>query len=335
MTTTIADIARIAGVSIATVSRVINYPERVREKTRLKVLRVMEENNYVYNALAGGLVKSSTRTLGLIIPTINNPIFAVSTQGVQSAAAQKGYSLLLGSTEYEPKLEYDLIQLFLEKQVDGIIIPGTPLDKRSLKLLESRDIPYLITWETIEGNNISYVTFNNVTAAKQAVDYFISMGHHRIAMIAGLFEQTGRAQRRWMGYQAALEAAGIAYDETLVIQKEYSVSSGREAMGRLLKMKNPPTAVFCGNDILAYGAIAAARELGFRVGENLGIIGFDDLEMSAVMDPPLTTVRIPGHEMGSRGAQELIGMIEGKNPGAVKYVLETDLIVRKSVPRLS
>ncbi len=335
MSTTIADIARIAGVSIATVSRVINYPERVKEKTRREVLRVMEENNYVYNALAGGLVKSSTRTLGLIIPTITNPIFAVSTRGVQTAATQKGYSLLLGSTEYVPQAEYDLVHLFLEKQVDGIIFSGSPLDTRSFELLDARKIPYLITWEAIQEKNLSYVTFDNVKAAKQAVDCFISMGHRRIAMIAGLFEQTGRARRRWLGYREALEGAGISYDEKLVIQKEYSVSSGREAASRLLKMKQPPSAIFCGNDILAYGALAAARELNFRVGEDLGIIGFDDLEMSAVTDPPLTTVRIPGHDMGSKGAFELIDIVEGKSTEAVKYVLETDLILRSSVPRLS
>ncbi|MBU2647028.1 LacI family transcriptional regulator [bacterium] len=328
------DIARLAEVSMATVSRVINTPERVTEKTRRRVLRVMEENNYVYNALAGGLSKSSTRTLGLIIPTITNPIFAVSTRGVQKAATSRGYSLLLGSTEYEPQLEFDLVRLYLEKRVDGIIFSGTPLDNRSLDYIKTRGIPYLVTWETVDGHEAPYVTFNNVKAAKQAVDYFVSMGHRRIAMISGLFAETGRARKRWQGYREALAYWGIPYEDSLVIQKDYSVASGREAAGRLLKMKQPPTAIFCGNDILAYGAIAAARDLGRQVGVDLGIIGFDDLEMSAVMNPPLTTIRIPGQKMGSVGANALIDIVEKKSLETVHYELETDLILRSSVPRL-
>ncbi|MBT4267160.1 MAG: LacI family DNA-binding transcriptional regulator [Deltaproteobacteria bacterium] len=335
MTITITDIARLAEVSLATVSRVINQPERVKEATRRRVLRVMEENNYVYNALAGGLSKSATRTLGLIIPTITNPIFAVSTGGVQYAAANRGYSLLLGSTEYEPEAEHSLVRLYLEKRVDGIVLSGSPLTERSLNYMKSRGIPYLMTWEAFDDNETPYISFNNVKAAKQAVDYLVSMGHRRIAMITGLFEETGRAHRRWRGYKESLTNWDIPYDETLVIQKGYSVASGREAARRLLKMKEPPTAIFCGNDILAYGAIAGAKDLDRRVGVDLGIIGFDDLEMSAVMDPPLTTIRIPGHEMGSMGANALIDIIEEKNQETVQYVLETDLILRSSVPKIN
>jgi len=335
MSITITDIALIAGVSVATVSRVINHPDRVKGNTRRRVQKAMEENNYVYNALAGSLGKSTTRTLGLIIPTITNPIFAVSTQGVQSAAARRGYSLLLGSTEYKPETEYNLVQLYLEKQVDGIVFSGRPLDERSLAYMKSRRIPYLFTWEAVDDIDAPHITFDNKKAARQVVEYFVSMGHRRIGMVAGRFKDTGRAYRRWIGYKDALEQWNIPYDEKLVIQKPYSVASGREATGRLLKMEEPPTAIFCANDILAYGAIAAARDLGRRVGVDLGIIGFDDLEMSAVMDPPLTTVRIPGHEMGTMAADALIDMVEGKKSETVQYVLETDLILRESVPRLN
>lgn len=335
MTITITEIARLSGVSLATVSRVINQPERVKEKTRRRVQQVMEESNYVYNALAGGLSKKATRTLGLIIPTITNPIFAVSTRGVQNAAANRGYSLLLGSTEYGTETEYNLVRLYLEKRVDGIILSGSPLSQRSLSYMKSRGIPYLITWEAFDDDETPYISFNNAKAAKQAVDYFVSMGHRRIAMITGLFEETSRALRRWLGYKESLANCGIPYDESLVMQKDYSVVSGREAAIRLLKMKEPPTAIFCGNDILAYGAMAGAKDSGRQVGVDLGIIGFDDLEMSAVMDPPLTTIRIPGHEMGSMGANALIDIVEGKKPETVQYILETDLILRGSVPQLS
>ena len=149
-------------------------------------------------------------------------------------------------------------------------------------------------------------------------------------MIAGRFSDTGRALKRWQGYTQALKDHGLTYDERLVVQKEYTVSAGKEGVTRLLRNPDPPTAVFCGNDILAYGAMAGVKEQGLRVGPDVSIVGFDDLEMSGVMDPPLTTVRIPGHTMGRLGAETLIDQIEGRQSEVVNYILETDLILRAS-----
>ena len=154
-------------------------------------------------------------------------------------------------------------------------------------------------------------------------------------MITGQFSTSGRSKRRWQGYREGLERRGIPYDEKLVMQKDFTLIGGREAATRMLQNPNPPTAIFCGNDIIAYGAMAIARENKLKVGTDISIVGFDDLEMSASMDPALTTTRIPGNEMGEMGAKILIDKIENSNEEPVQYILETDLIVRGSVASLN
>lgn len=334
MDITIVEIARLAGVSVATVSRVINNPEKVAEETRVNVLKIMEENNYVYNALAGGLANKNTRTLGLIIPTITNPVFALSTNGIQTEAAREKYSVLLGSTEYSATQEYDLIRLFLEKQVDGIVLTGSPLHSLSVDYMRKRNVPFVMTWEKTRDRDMSFVTFDNASAARQVVDYFISMGHRRIGFISGDFESSGRAKRRWKGYRESLKKAKITYDNRIVVQTEFTVAAGRVAAQKLLHLDNPPTAIFCVTDLLAYGAMAAAQDIGKKVGTEISIIGFDDLEMSAAMNPPLTSLRIPAVKMGEMAAKILIDTISGENTGAFKQILETELVIRQSVARL-
>ena len=327
---TISDIAKAVGVSRATVSRVLNEPDKVKPDTRDRVQRAMAAHHYVYNALAGGLSTKRTHTLGLIIPTITNPVFAVSTQGIQETAARRGYSILLGSTDYSAATEFDLVKLFHAKQVDGLIFTGAPAAETTAAYLERCQMPYVVTWSRVGQGEASYVSFDNIQAARYVIDYLVSMGHRRIGMIAGRFSQTGRAERRWQGYCQALAHHGLAGDERMVIQSEYTVAGGRAAMAQLLRLDRRPTAVFCGNDILAYGAMAAVRDQGLAVGRDVSIVGFDDLEMSSVTDPPLTTVRIPGHRMGTMGAELLIDLIEGRIAGTRQHTLETDLIVRQS-----
>jgi LacI family transcriptional regulator len=331
MDVTIVGIAKMAGVSQATVSRVLNDPVRVKESTRNRVLQVMEENDYVYNALASGIGKKNTRTLGLIIPTIANPVFALSTKSLEATAALKRYSILLGSTELSAVQEFDLIRLFLEKQVDGIVLTGSPMHKQSIGYLRKKNVPFVITWEKTEDKDVSFVTFDNAMAARNAITYLISMGHRRIAFISGSFFASGRAKRRWYGYRRELERANIFYDEQLVIQTDFTVKAGREAVHTLLQLSEPPTAILCGTDILAYGAMAGAKDKLKKIGTELSIIGFDDLEMSVAMDPPLTSVRIPAIQMGKMAANILIDRIEGRNTEVVQNILETDLIVRQSV----
>ncbi|MBN2567985.1 MAG: LacI family DNA-binding transcriptional regulator [Deltaproteobacteria bacterium] len=330
MSITISEIARLTGVSTATVSRVLNDSTLVKPKTKHKVLRALKEHDYVYNAVAGGLTKRRTSTIGLIIPTITNPVFSLSTKGIHEAARERGYSMLLGSTDYSYDKEFELIKLFHEKRVDGIIFTGAPGNSKSLEFMKRLRIPYLITFELVQDDNVSFVSFDNIKSGKMTTDYLISLGHRRIAMISGLFNETSRAYNRWLGYRQSLVNHGITYDESLVMQREYTTAAGKQAMEKLLRNTPPPTAVFCGNDIIASGAIAAVKEAGYQVGKDISIAGFDDLEMCEAIEPALTSIRIPGYEMGSQGAQALIDIIEGKLEAPCHCVLDSELIKRKS-----
>ena len=330
MSITISEIAKLVGVSTATVSRVLNDSDLVKPETRQRVLRALEQHDYVYNAVAGGLTKRKTATIGLIIPTITNPVFSLSTTGIHEAARDRGYSMLLGNTDYSYDTEFELTTLFHEKRVDGIIFTGAPGNRKSVEFMKRLQIPYLVTFELVQDDNVSFVSFDNIKSGETITDYLISLGHRRIGMISGLFAETSRAYNRWLGYRQSLVNHGIPYDEGLVLQREYTTVSGRQAMKQLLRCSDPPTAVFCGNDIIASGAIAAVKEAGYRVGKDISIAGFDDLIMFEAIEPALTSIRIPGYEMGRLGAHALIDMIEGKRAEPCHYILETELMKRES-----
>jgi LacI family transcriptional regulator len=330
MTITISELSKILGVSRSTISRVLNNPELVKAKTREKILRGLQEHNYVYNALAGGLTKKRTSTIGVMLPTITNPVFALSTKGIQEVAGERGYSILLGSHDYSGDTEADLVRLFQEKRVDGIIFNGYPIKQETVEYLSRFQISYLVTWEKPEDPRIPFVAFDNVGSGFNVTNYLLCLGHRRIGMITAHFKSSSRAYKRYLGFRAALEQMDVPYDESLVIQKDYTVMDGREAAGRLVALPDPPTAVVCGNDLLAMGAMAAVKEAGLLIGKDLSITGFDDLEMSSTMDPPLTTVRIPAFQMGRKAAEVLMDTIENRSSAAQHYLFETDLIIRGS-----
>ncbi len=330
MTITITELSQILGVSRTTISRVLNKPELVKKETREKILKGLHEHNYVYNALAGGLTKKRTSTIGVMLPTITNPVFALSTKGAQEMAAERGYSILLGSHDYSGDTEMALVRLFQEKRVDGIIFNGYPIKQETVDYLARFQISYLVTWEKPEDRNIPFVAFDNVRSGFNVTNYLLGLGHRRIGMITAYFKSSTRSYKRYLGFRKALEQMNVPYNDNLVIQKDYTVMEGREAAARLFVLPHPPTALVCGNDLLAMGAMAAAKEAGLIVGKDISITGFDDLEMSSTLDPPLTTVRIPAFEMGRKAAEILVDTIEKRTSAAQHYLLDTDLIIRGS-----
>jgi len=328
--TTIRDVARKANVSVATVSRVLNSPSLVRQKTRTRVLKAMKECRYVYNALAGGLSARKTTTLGVIIPTITNPVFASVTKGIQDYARENGYSIILGNTDYNEENELRLIHLFQEKRADGVILNGPWRDAPVVPLMKGSRLPFVITWQTLQDKEVSFVAFDNFRSAYRIVEYLISLGHRRIGMISGKFSVSERAVMRWKGYRKCLAAHNIPFDPQLVLEKGYTFSDGKEALASLLDLSYPPTAIFCGNDILAIGAIVCAKEKGLHVPRDLSVAGFDDMEISAYYDPPITTMAVPTYEMGQLAAKILIENIQGKVKIPQQYILETKLVIRGS-----
>ena len=331
---TMQEIANIAGVSLATVSRTIHSPHLVSPKTRQHVLGVIEEHEYVYNATAGDLSRKKSTVIGVTIPTTKNPVFAGSALAIQELAQEKGFSIILGNTKYDSAIERSLLQKFQERRMAGIILTGYTLgQEKVVRNLAESGIPTLIIWEK-PSDGFSFVGFDNFKAAYTMTEYLISLKHRRIGLIIGPFTKMGRVKQRFEGYKAALNAHEIAYDPSLVIEKEPTLGDGREAMGRLLTLPEKPTAVFAASDMLAIGALAAVKDKGLRVPRDISLAGFDDIDFAAFCDPPLTTIRVPSHEIGRLAAKILLDAIERGYMEIRQYSLDTDLIIRGSCSEL-
>lgn len=329
---TMKDIAALAGVSPATVSRSVHSPQLISPDTLENIRRIMDKHHYVYDATAGDLSRKRTSVLGLIIPTLRSSIFASSTYGFQERAQEAGFTVIIANSDYNEETEADLIRLFQERRVAGLALTGLTSSSRALvNDLSEQGIPCVVTWETLDGEPVSYVGFDNFKAAYAAVDYLIGLKHKKIGAILGPFHRVERVRKRLAGYCKALEDHNIPYDPDLVIEKDdYSLIGGKEAMSRLLALPSTPTAVFAASDVLAMGALRAIKEKGLRVPDDISLVGFDDIDFSEYCDPPLTTVRVPKRKMGQIAMNILLELIEKRSSGLPQYCLSTDLIVRES-----
>jgi DNA-binding LacI/PurR family transcriptional regulator len=329
------EIAVKAGVSLATVSRTIHSPDLVKPETRERIRQVMSEYHYVYNMTASDFSKKRSSVIGVIIPTTKGAIFSNSTQIIQEKAQEKGFSLIIGNTGYEGDVESTLLHQFQERRLAGIILTGFAIGQEgAVKEVIESGIPCVIIWEVLEDSPLSFVGFNNFTAAYSMTEYLIRLKHERIGLILGPYTKVRRARRRLEGYQAALRDFGLTYNPRIVIERQPTLNEGREAMQKLLSMRQPPTAVFAASDMLALGALAAAREKGFRIPEDVSVAGFDDIDFAAFSSPPLTTVRVPAREMGEMAVEMLMDTMEGNSGEVTQITLDTELVIRESCRRL-
>lgn len=332
---TILDVAKLAGVSTATVSRVINSPEAVRESTREKVRHAMGVCNYKYNALARGFVTKKSNTIGLIIPNINNPVFAESTRGVQDYADSNKMQVILGNTYYQYEQEEGLIRTLREKQVDGFIITTTNPRGAVLNSLLEEKVPFVLLYSTIKKGPFSAVGVDNFKGGYLATEHLVKLGHRRIGMVAGEFSISDRSLHRWHGYKQCLKDYNIAYDKNLLSQTNYSLHGGKVAMKKMLTLQKRPTAVFCSNDYMALGAMKGARQCGLSLPEDMSIVGFDDIQIASYVVPGLTTIHQPAYEMGKQGAKLLFRLMEEKLGKPVQTMLESSLVIRGSTQEAS
>jgi LacI family transcriptional regulator len=324
---TIHDIAREAGVSTATVSRFFNQPEKVSATTRDRVRSVIALHHYVSDGLAGGLASRRSRTLGLIIPTITNSIYAASTQAIQQAAQEAGYTVLVGISEFSREQEATLIHRLLERRVEGLILTGAERDANLYEKISRNNIPFVITWRLTRQTDMPAISFDNYKAAQAAVDHLVALGHRRIGMMCGRTAVNDRALDRRRAFEDTLAAHGLEVDPALIFERGFEFIEGRAAMQAMLANKFPPTAVFCANDIQAIGAMYECRDRGLDVPRDMSIIGFDDIPIASYISPQLTTIRVPADEMGARAARSIIGAIEADH-NVPPFELPTDLIVR-------
>ena len=328
-------IAEMAGVSTSTVSRVFHSPEKVNPITRQKILQTVEENRYVYDAVAGDLSRKRSTVIGVLTPTTFRSLFGTSILAIQDKSQEKEFSLIIGNTKYDKKIEYNLLRQFQMRRVAGMILTGFSFGQEKLiKSLINSGIPCVVIWEILDDDSISYVGFDNFKASYVITEYLISLKHRRIGLIIGPFSKMRRTKRRLDGYKAALADYDIPYDESLIVERDLSLIDGKNGMLKLLSLPDCPTAIFAASDTLAIGALAGAKEMGLRVPEQVSLAGFDDIEWAPFCDPPLTTVRVPAYQMGELAIKVLLEMIEKGKIEAQQYCLNTDLIIRNSCVEL-
>ena len=331
-----AEISKIAGVSLATVSRTIHSPHLVRRETRERINQVMEKVNYVYHATAGDLSRKRSSIVGVIIPTAKSLVFSSTLQAIQEAAQQNNFSLVAGSSKYDIRTELTLLQQFKERRMAGIILTGFVFGQKDLvKELIKGGMPCVVIWDKLDDSDLSYVGFDNYEATYRITEYLIGLKHKHIGLIVGPYTKVERVKKRLEGFKAALKVHGLEFDSSLVIEKEPTLIDGKEAMSRLLSLPIRPTAVLAASDTLAVGALAAARDMKVRIPEDISIAGFDDIEVAAYCNPPLTTVRVPAYEIGQIAFKILLEMINNNSEQVQQYCLDTSVIIRGSCRELN
>ena len=326
---TINEIAREAGVSTATVSRVFNQPAKVRKETREAVLAASERHHYVSDGLAGGLASRRSRLLGLIIPTVTNSIYGASTQAIQQAAQRAGYTVLVGVSDFSDEREAALVHQLLSRRVEGLILTGERRADAVYEKIVRNRCPFVITWKLSRKPERPSVSFDNFKAARAAVAHLLALGHRRIGLICGRSDLNDRARQRKAAFEQALRDANIKPDPDLMFERAFEFVEGRAAMHRMLQLDRRPTAVFCANDIQAIGALSECRDAGVAVPGEISIVGFDDMPIAQYITPKLTTVRVPAEEMGDSAARRLVAAIETGDP-VLSLELSTDLVIRET-----
>jgi len=311
---TLHDVAVKAGVSTATVSRCLNFPERVTVGTREKVAKAVETLGYSPNFGAKAMAARRTNTIGAIIPTMENAIFARGLQAFQEELRSHGYTLLVGSTSYRPEIEEEQIRTLVGRGADALLLIGHDRDPEIYKFLEAQGVPAIVTWAYDPAEFLPSVGFNNRTAMRDMAREVLRLGHCNIALISAKTEHNDRARGRLHGIQDAMIEARQNPEDLRVIETSFGIENGAKAFELIMSSQRRPTAVFCGNDVLAVGAMRSAKALGISVPNDVSIIGFDDIELAQVADPPLTTVHVPHREMGQRAALALVDMLRNGVP---------------------
>jgi DNA-binding LacI/PurR family transcriptional regulator len=328
---TIKDVAAHAGVSVATVSAVINNNKYVSPDLTHRVQESIAVLGYERNSLAQGLKKQTSQTIGLIISDITNPYFTSVVRGVEDVANARGYSLILGNTDEDPTKEMGYMRLLESKRADGLIVAHhAPGNHEYLRSWPTQRLPLVSIGYLPKDESIDAVLIDNVTGARQAVEHLITLGHERIGIVTGLPSITA-TEERLVGYQQALAAHGIPLDPALIAEGNLRIDGGEHAALHLLTQGAArPTALFVTNGLMVIGALQAIDRVGLRCPEDIALVGFDDFEWAAVMHPRLTTVRQPTYEIGEKAAQLLFDRLEQRDALPQVVRLQPRLIIRES-----
>ena len=328
---TIRDVARQAGVSAMTVSRVINSSPSVSSATRSRVEQAIADLGYVPSRLARGLSAQRTGTLALIVPDVANPFFTLIVRGSEDVARRAGYRLLLCDTRADLDVEREVIEELIAHRVEGILIaPVSDRSRDHLRRLARFGVPFVLVDRTIPGVDTDTVLGDSAGGSRQLVEHLIALGHRRIGMITES-DAVSTARDRRHGYETALTNAGLVVAPELLVGGSVDPLGGRDGMRRLLELEQPPTAVFTVNNLVALGAIEAVRATGREVPDDVALVCFDDIEYASRLHPFLTAMEQPAETFGTPGTQLLLEQIENRAPDRRRtVVLPGEFVVRRS-----
>jgi LacI family transcriptional regulator len=328
-----ADVAGLAGVSAGTVSRAMYRPEKISAATRERVMAAARQLGYVANGAARALAMRRTRTGGALVPRFGTSSFPTLVQAMESTLAAAGYTMLLSAPDHARAEDPALVRALLERGVDAVALLGAEQPPAVFSMLERSGIPFVLLWAQ-HSDHGTCIGFDEHAAAAEVVNHLQTLGHRRIAFIGGRTSDNERARRRLQGLQAAAAMHGVALPPDALIETEYGFEPGFRAMEDILHRDVRVSAIVCGNDYLACGALSALSRRGIAVPEALSVASFNDNDFAAYLHPPLTTVRVPIREMGNEAALFLIASMDGKSPLAPS-LLPVELIVRGSTGRAS
>jgi LacI family transcriptional regulator len=329
-TVTINQVAKIAGVSTATVSRELNKPDTVSEAVKKKIERIIKRIGYIPNAGARSLMLKRTGSIGVIVPTLDNAIFAQGLEEFQRQLSQSGYQMLVASTNYDPEIENQQMRNLLLQGVEGIAMFGSSQKLELIRLLRTRKLPYIHIGTLDTPLNGYAAGFDNKKAIQLGVEYLVQVGHRNFGMIAGKTENNDRARDRVDGVVELLKRNRIFLKKESIIEVPYQIQDARIALKKLLQINPKISAVVCGNDVLAIGALLEAQSQGIKIPYQCSILGFDNLELSRHIQPSLSTIHIDAIGMWSKAAHHLMSQINGINRLPRKILADVSLVIRDS-----
>lgn len=329
----LTDVARLAKVSLATASRALNQPSIVRPAIKERVERAVEKLSYTPDRMAKALSSGKSRIVGAVVPTIGNAIFADGVEALQDRLGERGYTLLLSNSQYDPEKELRQIKALLEHGVDGLVLVGDSFAPDALPLIRRRGIPFVTTYVCTSRHGIPAIGIDNRQATEEMTRYLLGLGHREFAVISNTALPNDRSKARLEGMLAALAERGMGLASSRIIEvTQPLIANGRRAFATLIAADRALTAILCTTDTLAVGALAEARRRGIRVPQDMSVVGFDDIEIASEVDPPLTTVNVPAEEIGRIAADHLVRAIEGESiPMTTK--IDALLAVRDSTAR--
>ena len=327
------EVAEQAGVSVTTVSHVINNSRPVNPETRNRVEQAMQVLGYQPNVLARSLRQGKSHTIGVILPDNAKPYFAEVVRGIEDTSFSQGYSVMLCNSDNDLEKEHLYTNVLIEKQVDGIIFVAAGLSEENINNLQKRGVPSVLVDRQVPGVEIDSVFADNQAGGFLAVNHLVDLGHTAIACITGP-RGVRSSSERIAGYRQALEAAGIHPDPGWVVEGDFQVQSGYAGAERLFKSDNTPSAIFACNDLMAIGAYRYAHEKQLRIPQDISIIGFDDIRLAEFTNPPLTTIRQSKAKMGAQAAELLLGRIANGNQSFRQEIIPVQLVVRASTTQI-